>query len=100
MPKVKYDTNTVNGISIPTAKKSYTNIQKVCGEATAISFPEGDFGWGSIPGKLQDVSNEMNKYATWITSIDESIKVTNLKADEELVKIKFEDIKSRTSIVK
>ncbi len=99
MPKVKYDDNTVNGI-ISTAKKSAANIQNVSAKASTISFPEGDFGWGNIPGKLQDVSDGMNKYADWMTTTAESMKLTNIKAEEELAKIKLEEMKVRESIVK
>lgn len=100
MPKVKYDTNVVNEDCLPSATAAIENIQNASSKASPISFPEGDFGWGNVVTKLNDASEGINKYANWIKSIDESMKLTNQKGEENLANIKFEDINLRESIVK
>lgn len=100
MAKVKYDPTPINDVCIQNAPQISQKLQELSSQAAGISFPEGDFGWSSITGLLNDASEETNSYTEWLKTIYESKKVVDQHAEVELEEVKTEDINPRGSIVK
>jgi len=100
MVKVNINIDKIeNALKDYSAKEAYL-IKTVQSNASRVSFPEGDYGWGNVVEKIDDCVEKANKYVSWVNKISSEYSKTFTSGAENISSNKIKEVPINTIIVK
>ena len=100
MPKVKYNSDVVVSVLLPTVNESKKYMDLAIQHIESVYNLDGSYGIGSIKQKLGDCKSNTVKYYNWLSSVNDKYVLSDDMVESGLSKISVPHISKRSTIVK
>lgn len=89
MSKVKINTDKFGSLLIPSCIAADQSTLVARDSAYLVSFPNGEFDWGSVCNQINDCLEMIKKYKDWLTVIKNSYEISISNNVEAIHSVEF-----------